>query len=199
MWDSLDPVYRSQMRRSGIKPLSSDEALQALAVIMKNKISHAIVARIDWQEIFTTERPAFLRDWAGHLDPVGARPSKGQATDTDDMLSRDSLLVLDTTALARLTDFLAYLLAGILHLGSPGSIDVQRPLDEYGMDSLAATELRNRLASRLEVVLPVAQLIGGRSVLDLVDIIRDHLIAGGSADRSTQSADEDHETVEILI
>jgi natural product biosynthesis luciferase-like monooxygenase protein len=50
----------------------------------------------------------------------------------------------------------------------PSEIDVHRPIDHYGMDSLMALELAHSIESNLGVVLSMAGLLGGPSISQLV-------------------------------
>ncbi|HWS53533.1 MAG TPA: condensation domain-containing protein, partial [Pyrinomonadaceae bacterium] len=49
----------------------------------------------------------------------------------------------------------------------PSSIDVNRPLTEYGLDSLNAVELAHALEKSLGLTLPAASILEGRSVAEL--------------------------------
>ena len=50
----------------------------------------------------------------------------------------------------------------------PSEIDVHRPIDHYGMDSLMAIELAHSIESNLGVALPMSGLLGGPSISQLV-------------------------------
>nr|VFK23759.1 MAG: Acyl transferase domain-containing protein [Candidatus Kentron sp. MB] len=50
----------------------------------------------------------------------------------------------------------------------PSQLDTQRPLNTMGLDSLMAVEFRNRIRSELDVDIPLTELMGGVSVLDLI-------------------------------
>ena len=67
---------------------------------------------------------------------------------------------------ALLQSFISDQLARVLWL-SPSAIDVHRPLNTYGVDSLMAIELRNRVERELGVRLPIAVLLQGPDVVQL--------------------------------
>ncbi len=55
---------------------------------------------------------------------------------------------------------------------SPGRIDPHQPLLGLGLDSLGAVELQGRLAERLGVLVPVARILEGASLIELAEEIR---------------------------
>jgi acyl carrier protein len=61
-------------------------------------------------------------------------------------------------------------------LGLPAArLDVQRPLNTMGIDSLMAVELKNRLEAELGVTLPLIRLIQGPSVSELATWLAEQL------------------------
>jgi natural product biosynthesis luciferase-like monooxygenase protein len=50
----------------------------------------------------------------------------------------------------------------------PSEIDIHRPIDHYGMDSLMAIELAHNIESNLGMALPMAGFLGGVSISQLV-------------------------------
>jgi acyl transferase domain-containing protein len=70
--------------------------------------------------------------------------------------------------------------AGKLGL-TPSRLDTQMPLNQLGVDSLIAVELRNQVERDLGIVLPVVQLLDGLSVARLADWLGDQLAGAGPA------------------
>jgi epothilone polyketide synthase D len=70
-----------------------------------------------------------------------------------------------------LTDPLGYLVGQVAAvLGLPESqVSARRPLSRQGMDSLMAVAVRNRVQQELGVTLPIAKLLGDRSLTELAD------------------------------
>ena len=168
--------------------------------VLRSGRPQVIVARVNWREMFGEERPSFLREWASHLAEASALGSRPYGTLNRGLLSRESILAGDSGSLAtRLTQFLTSLIAEIFHVDSPQSFDVNQPLDEYGMDSLTATELKNRLVSRLGVDLPVSRLIAGVTVSGLVQMIQEQLASGDVSEQTPRAGENGSETMEMLI
>jgi mycobactin polyketide synthetase MbtD len=63
-------------------------------------------------------------------------------------------------------------LAATLHLGDSVSIDPTAPLIDLGLDSLLALDLRRRLRRAVGCSAPVAQMLGGITVNELIDALR---------------------------
>jgi acyl transferase domain-containing protein/acyl carrier protein len=200
MTESLGPDHLHNLKRSGIRPLHPRDAFRSMKEVLRSNLPQAVVAHVDWKKLFAEERPPLLLEWAGHLAEV---PGLGKGTgDTlsHEHSSRESILAGDPGSLAtRLTQFVTGLLCGILKVDSPQALDLNRALDEYGMDSLTGTELKNRVASRLGVDLPVSRLIGGVTVSDLVQMIQEQLPIGGVSSAAPRSGEEGPDTIEIVI
>ncbi len=71
-------------------------------------------------------------------------------------------------------------------LGFEESIDVARPLNELGLDSLMAVNLVNRLDSKLGVRLPLARVIQGPSLRHLVSEITPLLALRAASSKTVQ-------------
>ncbi|MEF9387809.1 beta-ketoacyl synthase N-terminal-like domain-containing protein [Ralstonia solanacearum species complex bacterium KE056] len=76
-----------------------------------------------------------------------------------------------------LTDFLASRTARVLHM-TPGSLDVQVPLNMMGIDSLTAVEIKNLVERELGVPLPVVKFLDGYSVADFAVYLEPRLLEG---------------------
>jgi mycobactin polyketide synthetase MbtD len=66
-------------------------------------------------------------------------------------------------------------LAATLHLDDPALIDPRASLIDLGLDSLLALDLRKRLRRAVGCSAPVAQMLGGITVNELIDAVRSGL------------------------
>jgi thioesterase domain-containing protein len=64
-------------------------------------------------------------------------------------------------------------------------LDIQRPLNQMGLDSLMAVELKNRIEGDLEVALPTGKLVQDPTIESLVNILLDRLADSSSAPAET--------------
>ncbi|MGB7871504.1 MAG: phosphopantetheine-binding protein, partial [Mycobacterium sp.] len=70
-----------------------------------------------------------------------------------------------------LADVVRIELAATLHLGDV-SVDPSVSLIDLGLDSLLALDLRRRLRRAVGHSAPVAQMLGGITVSELIDVLR---------------------------
>jgi acyl transferase domain-containing protein/acyl-CoA synthetase (AMP-forming)/AMP-acid ligase II/acyl carrier protein len=70
--------------------------------------------------------------------------------------------------------------ARVLRLSSD-ALDVEHPLNNVGIDSLMAIELKNRIETDLGVTVPMVKFLEGPSVRDLANYIAEHLVSARAA------------------
>ena len=68
-------------------------------------------------------------------------------------------------------------------------------LQEAGLDSMMATELRNRVRRELSVDIPIARFLGGATVDGLAADLLEHLALARTAAGASASSDETEEFV----
>jgi mycobactin polyketide synthetase MbtD len=76
------------------------------------------------------------------------------------------------SAVKPLGDVVCTELAATLHLGDPALIDPRASLIDLGLDSLLALDLRKRLRRAVGCSAPVAQMLGGITVNELIEAVR---------------------------
>ncbi|MFF2732415.1 KR domain-containing protein [Streptomyces sp. NPDC058008] len=109
----------------------------------------------------TTEQSPGEHEPASTRDTSGGSTSAGDAGATldDDTGDRDTV---EKTVILISADVLGT---------PPERIRTRRPLNKQGMDSLMATQLRNRLQREFDVTLPVTMLLKGASIVTIADRI----------------------------
>ena len=161
---------------SGVGVISPTRGLEILESLLGGGPAHVVVSPMDWRaylERWVGKPPAFYADVA----PTGAGRAtsprnKGDARRDSDMLRR-----LQDLAPGGRRDLLATFVADTAQrvLGAAGDIDRKRPLNELGLDSLLAVELRNRLGTALALSpgLPATVVFD----CPTVDLLAEHLMA----------------------
>ncbi|TDT30094.1 type I polyketide synthase [Naumannella halotolerans] len=147
------------------------EAVMARYLI-DSDAAHVVVVSADW----TTARKS---------SPTGELPALFQRLDNDHDEDRTGSLVATVLAApeeqrtARVTEVLRDITATVLAL-DPEMTSTTESLNTFGLDSMMAIEIRNRLQVALEVDVPVLDLLHGVTIGDLAVKLTDRIGAGTS-------------------
>lgn len=106
--------------------------------------------------------------------------SQGMAVPFD--ASRDDDGGVDGRLAKPLAEVVRDQLAATLHLGDSVSIDPAAPLIDLGVDSLLALDLRKRLRRTVGRSVPVARMLGGITLDELIDALRAGSTGGPGSD-----------------
>lgn len=138
----------------GLEPMSPEAGLDALELLLGQGTAQAVVASIRWPAMLGRypEPPPFLREFAPAVQKQAAQATNGSRSDTG---------VLDLLATASpgrrfdiVLDFVQSQAGHVLGI-SADQLGPTTPLNEYGLDSLMAVELRNRLGQGLSLAQPL--------------------------------------------
>lgn len=166
-WAGEGMAQTSQQRSmsNGVRPLSPERGLAAFGSLLT--VGDAQVCAIDADWSLMTSRlgriPSMLRAFA----PQGVRKAEAQLDSIESHLR-------NAPAAQRRSVLLGYLrsqLAAVLNLDAPQSINPRKGFFDYGLDSLMAVELRNRLQSGLSTTLPATLLFDQPHLEALADYL----------------------------
>ena len=158
----------------GAAPLASADALAALPSLLAS--GHAVVGVSDaaWGDL--------RQRLPGLAGPFWADTPQGRSRNgSGPTLSAQIVGLSDEEALPLVLDMLVEEVGAILKLEAK-AIDINRPVQEFGVDSLMAVELRTALEMRLGVALPLLALSDATSLRAMALKLLQALRGGGSAD-----------------
>ncbi|MFZ0877988.1 MAG: SDR family NAD(P)-dependent oxidoreductase [Candidatus Acidiferrales bacterium] len=168
----------------GVLEISPDDGLRALEQLMSGRKAQVAVLRIDWPKYLNSSRATSalfcnVRHAMQHratAKPVQQSGSSFRAQLTGAPASHRKVLLsahVRERALA------------VLGLALTRAIDERQPLQEMGLDSLMAVELRNTLATSLEVPLP-GTLAFDHPTIEAITAFLFQKLPGAQPDASTK-------------
>lgn len=157
---------RERMALLGMRPLDPEQGLRALEWLLRHDATQAVVMSVDWPQVFAS-LPAsatspvlsrLVREFAdGRRADVAGEARGGQA---------EALALPPDERLRWLESHIKSSVAHVLRLDA-SELDVDRPLNMMGLDSLMAIEIKNRVETGLGLSLPLVSLLEGPSVAQL--------------------------------
>jgi acyl transferase domain-containing protein/NADPH:quinone reductase-like Zn-dependent oxidoreductase/acyl carrier protein len=138
----LNDADQNRLRRHGISPLTTDDALGLLDQALTTPLPNVVAAALDLGAISRAHGaiPAILTS----LESAPARRTTAAAIP-------NPATVISTLSPAQqrrhLRDLIRVHLAAVLGLTDPGEIEPATPFTDLGIDSLTIVELRNRIAT----------------------------------------------------
>ena len=136
-----------RMRRGGLVPMPTPEALDLLDTALRTALPSVVPAGFDLTALREAPHPLLAR-------LVRAPRRKAAAVARPGALA-DRLTALDQQAATReVHDLVLAEVAAVLGHGDTATVDPARPFKDLGFDSLTAVELRNRLNAATDLHLP---------------------------------------------
>ena len=196
--------YHQWLVKIGVEGFQPEQGFKALNYLLSTNAIQTTIAKVNWKTfkaLYEAQQPRPLLEEIQVEEKQQQSQSKQQSVKVEILKSLKELPASEHETL--LTAYLQEEVAKTLHL-SPSRLDVQRPLNKMGLDSLMMMELRNRVQEELDVEIPMVKLMGGISVIELVTEIKDQLKEVQSPTTSVQqtiieSSSLDEDTEEFLI
>jgi acyl carrier protein len=185
-WSRLGAATRGgvveRVAAQGLRAITPEVGLRTLEYVLSSDTAQCAVLPIDWTE-FAQRVPGSSRALLAHMHTitptVTAAPVAAAAAAGPSVL--ESLQAMSPVrARAALRDWISRDAARVLGLESAGQIDETRPLNEMGLDSLMAVELRNTLGSRFERTFPATLLFNYPTVVELVEFVSGDVLGASS-------------------
>ena len=200
-WSEIGAAADRHVDRSvggvGIGVITPTAGLRMLDVVMRGDAPHVTALPVHWAQL---RQHRHLRNGRRYLDRVASAvvstPTITGATSSRAASAVDLDALRDAPPTRRHAVMLAFAgehVARVLNAPSAQAIDIDQPLNELGLDSLMAVELRNRLSRglRLERSLP-ATLVFDHPTLDAIArFLVTTLLPNGDVAESAPSATSD--------
>ncbi len=173
----------------GIGVIPPQDGLAVLEAAMESVTPHIGVLPVDWQQFAKRfddgSQPRWMAEMVQDLHPAILEAKSSTRTDVEDTASSIMRRLAETNPARRreiLVDFVGDQVARVLGVANGRAIDQRQPLNELGLDSLMAVELRNRLGVALGLArsLP-ATLVFDHPTLDALAAFLEANVVGASA------------------
>ncbi|MFN9546074.1 MAG: SDR family NAD(P)-dependent oxidoreductase [Cyanobacteriota bacterium] len=169
-WTEIGAVARADLatslERKGLGGISSADGLAAFAALLAREEPQVGVLPIDWERFLSRyddrQRPRFFADLGGAQGTAQEAPARSPVEALRERLAAGN------DRGAALVEYLAVRLAHLLGL-RPEQLDLERPLQRLGLDSLMAVELRHHLRRDVDVDVPLPDLLGDMNLRQLHD------------------------------
>lgn len=202
----LSAEHRARWERQGVRPMENAAALSALETAIEGQCAQVSVMDLDWQRFLSNRvshdialfQELSRREKAERVAAVGEDPVLQQILSASTPV-REQLMSLHIKECAR----------RVLSLDAGASIHDQVPLQDIGLDSLMALEMRNELMQSLGLTLSAGLLFNYPTVQELTE----HLLGllpvtttpsvettvGGNDDLAALDAMTDEEAEQLLL
>jgi phthiocerol/phenolphthiocerol synthesis type-I polyketide synthase B len=180
LWKSLaDNQNEEQLRvtlESGLEPMPDEVAIQALrAVIGPDAPARCTIVAADWARLATAYRTRASLHIIDELAPSDSddNPDAAAMPTTD---FREALSNCEPTGRrAMLVDHVTALVAAVMGLESPQSLDPSAGFFQFGLDSLMSVTLQRSLAETLGLAVPASAVFDYPTVEALTGFLATHL------------------------
>jgi NAD(P)-dependent dehydrogenase (short-subunit alcohol dehydrogenase family)/acyl carrier protein len=159
----LDPTHLTRWERLGVRPLRHDLGLALFDAALNSHEPAPVAADLDRATLRAHPAlPAVLRGLVPATTRSGAPPTRLTQLSETEMIT--AVLDLIRTHVATATG------------QRPGQIDPEVSFDDFGLDSLAAVELRNTLSKATGLQLPATLVFDQPSPAAVVQYVRTRLV-----------------------
>jgi acyl transferase domain-containing protein/NAD(P)-dependent dehydrogenase (short-subunit alcohol dehydrogenase family) len=159
----------------GMRPIPSEIGYELIGVFTQQKIPQAGVLPVDWEKWKTGSLGEVRSPFYDRLIHSASDLHLAESQD----LRAEIAAARGAERLRLIRDVVRQCVATVLGLAE-SEFDDEVAISRLGLDSLMATELRNRLVARVGCSLPLVRLLEGPSAVELVQLLEVELEAAES-------------------
>jgi myxalamid-type polyketide synthase MxaB len=165
----LEKSSSRQFMLQGIELIVPEQGLKVLKILLAQKTSQVAVLPISWPKFFEGVSPAINSPLLEELGSV-SQQSKEKASEflaslkTGDPSDRHFLIL----------SYIKSKVSKALGIDS-NQLDIQQPLNNMGLDSLMALELRNIIFTELQVEIAIEKFLENSSIAQLSELLLEKL------------------------
>jgi len=162
-------------RNRGLEPITEERGMQVLERLIYQNIPYTAVLEADWQvfrDSSAKSRTPYLNEWF----EKGLADGEELGRDEDILKEFQEAYVAteESERIGLLEEHMTAIVAKALHMKQE-DIEMEKTLTEMGLDSMVATELRNKIELRLGAKLTVIDLLNSQSLRLQIEKIADQL------------------------
>jgi NAD(P)-dependent dehydrogenase (short-subunit alcohol dehydrogenase family)/acyl carrier protein len=171
------PEISELLNRMGIEAISPKQAMDALATILQRKPVQIAAMRMDSRKVSKSLAKAAAQRLSSL---IGKTDTDGPGAESGSRIKERLHEAKQDKRQDILENFIREQAARVLGI-SASNLDVDRSLNELGLDSLMAVELKNRIEGDLELSLPMGQLMQSPTIHGLSSVVLNQLMLPISA------------------
>jgi len=156
------------VKSRGMELIPPEAGLNLLGKLLQSNVAQVAVMNAQWGDVLKlmgARRPMLLADVATEVQGVAGADAGSRV----DHVFRKELVAAESEARHTLVrGYIQQELARIMGV-VPETLESDRQLSSFGLDSLLALELKNNLESRLNFTLPMAKLMEGPTIASLAE------------------------------
>ena len=163
--------FMEHLNRQGLLSFTEDQTLEVISEMLRRDVVQIMAARMDWKLAAASNPRAAASPRVRHLIPTAERGAVQSGTGSVKAL----LVEADPPARPALVE--QYVREQVARLlgALPSAIEPDRPITEFGLDSLIAAELTGVMERDLDVQIAGTKLLSGISVHALAQEVYDLL------------------------
>lgn len=169
---AANPSVIGHLAQVGINAFSQAQALEAFSHLLQAPVAQLGIFQVDWARWKQFEPAGTGTRFS---DLAGAEASAEQGASWQDLAAQGAAVILQP-----LTESLSELVANTLRM-SVEQLDINTPINRFGLDSLMAMDLQMKVRGEFKVDVSILELMKGNSIAKLADGLVQKLVGAAAA------------------